>query len=742
MFAFLGRTAYRWRWLILVVWGVALLLALPVLPRVGGALKVGGFSSPNTEAARAREVLQRELGFAPSTLLVIYQSDTLAADDPEFHAVIGRSLVGVRALPSVTDVILPSADPHLISDDRDTAYAIVGLSQGPEEAQRVVPEFEAALVPQDEVRMSVTGAGASYRDIETASQRDLRRAETIVFPIALVALLLVFGSLAAALMPLAVGAAGVALVLVSLYFATRVTDLSIFVLNLATMLGLGLAVDYSLFVTSRFREELASNGADVPHAVERTIATAGKAVFFSGATVLIGLLGLALFEFMFLRSVGISGVIVVAWSTVAALTLLPALLSVVGTRIDRFALPWRPTRDSTESGFWVRLSLAVMARPVAVLIPTLALLLVLGLPFLRANISSPDATILPPDLPSRQAFDTLVAEYGAGELSPFLIVLQSESPGDIFTTEHLGSIYDVGARLANDPRVTRVQTIVPPSLPRAEAIGVAMLQRGLGRLGIDTGAGRLANDNAAAILAYSSYLPNDDESKALLAELRATEPPGMTQLVNGGTAEIVDVVNEMYADFPKAIALVVAATYLVLLVQFRSVLLPLKAVLMNGLSILASYGALVWVFQEGNLSWLLGFTGLGFVEASLPVIMFCILFGLSMDYEVFLLSRIREEWERTGNNTQAVAVGLQRSGRIITSAALLVVVVTASFVTADVVLIKALGFGIAIAVFLDATVVRALLVPSTMRLLGDWNWWLPSPLRRVLPARPLTEESV
>ena len=418
MFAFLGRAAYRWRWAILFLWGVALLLALPILPRVSGALKVGGFSSPHTEAAQARDLLQRELGFAPSSLLVIYQSDTLKADDPAFQAAIARSLTRVRELPGVTDVILPSADPHLISDDGDTAYAIVGLSLGPEESQRIVPEFEAALVPQEEVRMSVTGAGASYRDIETASQRDLRRAEVIVFPIALVALLLVFGSIVAALMPLAVGAAGVALVLVSVYFATRVTDLSIFVLNLATMLGLGLAVDYSLFVTSRFREELAKDAGNVPRAVERTIATAGKAVFFSGATVLIGLMGLALFEFMFLRSVGISGVIVVAWSTIAALTLLPALLSVVGTRIDRWSMPWRSASDSDRDGFWVRLSLAVMARPVAVLIPTLTLLLLLGTPFLRANISSPDATILPPDLPSRQAFDILVDEYGPGETFP------------------------------------------------------------------------------------------------------------------------------------------------------------------------------------------------------------------------------------------------------------------------------------------------------------------------------------
>lgn len=740
MFARFGRGAYRWRWAILVLWGAALLAAIPLLPRVAGALQVGGFSSPNTEAARAREVLQRELGFAPSSLLVIYQSATLRAADPSFQAAVERSLAEARRLPDVVDVLLPSLDPNLISPDGDTAYAIVGLRLPPEEAQRSVPAFEAALRAQPAVTMSVAGAPVFYRDIETVSQEDLRRAELIVFPIALVALLVVFGSAIAAAMPLLVGGAGVAMVLVTVLVAARVTDLSIFVLNLATMLGLGLAVDYSLFITSRFREELSQGGATVPLAVERTIATAGKAVFFSGLTVLIGLMGLSLFEFMFLRSVGIAGVIVVAWSTIAALTLLPALLAVIGTRIDRFAI--RSRRQSAgEQGerFWVRLSQAVMARPVAVLVPTLALLVLLGSPFLHANISSPDATILPASLPSRQAFDLLVEEYGAGEISPFLIVLQADGP--IFTPGHLGSIYDVGAGLAADARVTRVQSIVPPELPRHQAIAAASLGLGLNRLGLPTPTDRLAGENAAVILAYTGALPNDDSNKALLAELRALDPPGLTVLVDGGTAEIVDVVDEMYAQFPRAIALVVVATYFVLLLLFRSLLLPLKAILMNALSILASYGALVWVFQDGNLSNLLGFTPLGFVEASLPVVMFCVLFGLSMDYEVFLLSRVREEWERTGDNRVSVAAGLQRSGRIITSAALLVVVVTASFVTADVVLIKALGFGIALAVFLDATVVRALLVPSTMRLLGDWNWWLPSPLQRVLPVGTFAEES-
>ncbi|MFN8592728.1 MAG: MMPL family transporter [Thermomicrobiales bacterium] len=738
LFIALGRNTYRWRWAFLIIWGLAILAALPLLPRVADVLEVGGFSSAKTQAARARSVLQQELGFAPSSLIVIYESQVPGTSVTELESAIERSLRDVRALPDVTDIILPTQDANLIAPDRKTAYAIVNLRLPPEEAQRAVTDFETALISQEGFSTSIAGAPVFYRDIETVSQRDLRRAEVIVFPVALIALLVVFGTAMAAAMPLTVGAAGVCLVLATVYFAAQLTDLSIFVLNLATMLGLGLAVDYSLFITSRFREELVRSAGVVPLAVERTVGTAGKAVFFSGLTVLIGLTGLSLFDFMFLRSVGIAGVIVVAWSTIAALTLLPALLSVIGSRIDRFPVPtYRAgTRDST---FWIRLSQAVMAKPVAVLIPTLALLLLLGTPFLDANISSPDATILPETLPSRQAFDLLVDKYGAGEISPFIVVVRSTGP--IFTPQNLSSVYEIARRLDRDPRVTRVQSVVSPAFSRPNAVGLAFLQRFLSVFGVPTPADRLAADNAVAILAFTNDLPNSDSNKRLLQELRQLRPPGLEVLVDGGTAEIVDVVSEMYAEFPRAVLLVVVATYVVLLLLFRSLLLPLKAIAMNALSILASYGALVWVFQEGHLSQYLGFTPLGFVEASLPVVMFCILFGLSMDYEVFLLTRVREEWERTGDNREAVALGMQRSGRIITSAALLVVVVTASFVSAEVVLIKALGFGIALAVLLDATVVRALLVPATMRLLGAWNWWLPSPLKRLVPVSAFAEES-
>ncbi|MDQ3655962.1 MAG: MMPL family transporter [Chloroflexota bacterium] len=740
MFVIAGRLAYRYRWWIVAVWALALIVAVPVLPRVTGALQMGGFTSPTTESYRASQVLQQELGFSPSSMVVIFRGESLRYPDPAFQAQMAATLAGVQELPYVGDVLLPSQDPNLVSSDGDTAYAVVSLDLPDEEAQSIIPEFKAALAPAPDLDVLLAGGPVFYADLEQVTQRDLERAELIAFPFAGVVLLLVFRSVVAAAVPLVIGGGGVAAVLALLYVVASNTDVSIFALNLATMLGLGLAIDYSLFITSRFLEEMATSPGDISRAVERTVATAGRAVFFSGLTVLIGLSGLIFFSFMFLRSVGIAGVLVVLGSTLASLTLLPAVLGILGPRIDRWTIPL-PSFGNTSGGFWVRLSTWVMAHPFRVMVPTLVFLVLLGSPFRHANISSPDVTILPESLPSRQGYEVLAAEFGRGEIAPLMLVFQS--PSTIYSPGNLGQIYDLSERLAQDERIDRVTTIVPAiaGISREQTIALAGVQRGLSTLGVGPDLDRIANQNTTVVFAYPRLLPNDDENKALVAEIRAT-PLGddLTLLVTGSTAGIVDVVSAMYRDFPIAIALVMAATYAVLLILFRSLLLPLKAILMNSLSILASYGALVWIFQDGNLSQLLGFTPLGFVEASLPVVLFCVLFGLSMDYEVFLLSRIREEWDRTGDNTRAVAQGLQRSGRIITSAALIVVVVTLSFVTAEVVLIKAVGLGIAIAVFLDATVVRALLVPATMRLLGEWNWWLPAPLKRILPDHSLTEE--
>lgn len=743
MFSRIGTLACRYRVLVITVWTVGILTALPFLIGIEDSLKVGGFSSRTSEGSRALALLESELGYSPSSFVLIYQSDRLEASQPEFLAQMERSVEDVRALPFVEDVVLPTLDETLIAPSGRAAYAVVGIDLPPEEAQRYVDAFQDAIREQPDLTIILAGAPAFYADIETASQRDLRRAELIALPFALIALLLIFGSVVAAVVPLVIGVASVAIILLTIRGVAQFADISIFALNLATMLGLGLAVDYCLFVTSRFREERISGAGSTDDAVVVAVSRAGRAVFFSGTSVLIGLAGLTLFPLMFLRSVGIAGVIVVAISTIAALTLLPAVLSLIGDRIERFPigpLARKSTDVMSDHGFWHGLAERVMKRPVIVATLTTALLGALGLPFLNANISSPDATILPDDLPSRQGFDILASEYSGGEISPFVIAF--ESPTSMFDPENLRTVNSLVRLLELDDRIARIQSPVtlPGAQPAEQPAFIVNVRQFLELFGTDTRLDSFINNRTAVILAYPVAPANDPANKELLSDLRAVDAGGdVTVVVGGGTAEIVDVVTVIYRNFPLVATLIIGSTFLVLLVLFRSVALPVKAILMNIMSILASYGALVWIFQDGHLSEYLGFTPQGFVEASLPVIMFCVLFGLSMDYEVFLLSRIQEEWLRTGDNDRSVAVGLQRSGRIISSAALIVVVVTASFVSADVVLVKALGLGIAMAVALDATVVRALLVPATMKLLGKANWWVPLWLGRMLPKGNLSE---
>jgi RND superfamily putative drug exporter len=381
-----------------------------------------------------------------------------------------------------------------------------------------------------------------------------------------------------------------------------------------------------------------------------------------------------------------------------------------------------------------------MRRPVQVLVPTLALLLLLGAPFLHVRFNAPDAAILPADVPSRAAFDRLRAEFGEGDFAPIVLAIRTDGPAT--TPDNLALLYDYSRRLAADPRVSRVASLV--DVDRRLTLEQYQLlygdPNGPRDRFVQAGLATTTKDDLTAFTIYTPFGPNRAEGRALVGGLRldgsAVAPPaGMEVLVGGGAADVDDVVSRVSADFPRTALFIVITTYLVLFMLLRSVLLPLKALVMNTLSIVASFGALVWIFQDGNLSALLVFQPLGFVETTQPVILFCVLFGLSMDYEVFLLSRMKEVWDRTGDNTEAVARGLERSGRIVSSAALIVVLVAGSFAFADIVLIKALGIGVAVAVALDATVVRALLVPATMRLLGRWNWWMPARLERVVASR-------
>jgi RND superfamily putative drug exporter len=731
-----GCALYRFRRLVLAAWGLVLLLTLPIAPGVFRSLNAGGFSSPDLEAFRATQLLSDRFGANPSNLFLVYEdpSGTLAADDPRFSEHVEASLVDVRQLASVERVTTAADNRRQIAPDRRAQYATLSLTSAANDSRETFSKIEHALRPTP-LSLTLTGAPVFYQDIFDVTERDLRRAELLSIPAAAIALVLVFGSVVAGLAPGLVGGTAVAVTLALMVLLSRFFELSIFSLNLATMLGLGLGIDYSLFIVSRFREQLAL-GESVERAVAWSVATAGRAVLFSGATVMIGLLALLTFDITALRSMGMAGALVVAISVLAALTLLPALLGVLGKRIDALAigpLAAAAARAGKGPGFWTRLAEFVMARPVVILVPLLALLIGLGAPFLRVDLGAPDASILPTDVQSRRGFDLLRAHWGDGELAPLLLVVQTTDGSSPLRSDHVQALADFVRRVEAHPSVARVASAVSLD-PRITPEQYALIYGDVARIGDAYGeiaAQNTVRQDVFVAQVTSRFGQTDDRSKDLVRAIRATPmPAGLRLLVGGGTAGVLDYTDRLYDQFPRAAIIVVLAIYFVLLRTFGSVVIPLKAVVMNVLSILASYGALVVIFQEGALADVLHFQPTGFVEASLPILMFCVLFGLSMDYEVFLLSRVQEAHMDGADNAASVTYGLERSGRIITSAAAIVVLVSLSFVAADIVLIKALGLGTAIAVFLDATLVRALLVPATMRLLGDWNWWAPSWMQR------------
>jgi putative drug exporter of the RND superfamily len=770
IFERLGRAMARRRWWVVGAWAIVALVALPLAPRAPGALQPGGFTADHLEAARARRLLEERLGAPPSALVIVVRAtDDRRAGDPGFELAVGRALQGVATADHVTGILPHTLAPRQVSDDGRTVYEVVTLDLSPDRSPDALQPIEDAIVGQPGLDIALAGGPAFYGDIQTVSEDDLRRSELISLPLAAVALLLVFGSVVAAGVPVIVGGLAVLVALAAIVLIASVTPMSIFVLNLATLLGFGLGVDYALLMVSRCREELvrrgggrtADGGIDqsiVADAVAATVATAGRAVFFSGVTVLVGLCGLLLFDFMVLRSVGIAGAVVVGLAVAAALTLLPATLAILGPRIDAApvrlrllrrgsvagdAAPRRATRDG--HGAWWRLAQWVMDRPGPIFLVTLTFLVVLGLPFLHVRFNAPDASILPAFVPSRVAYDSLIEEFPIGDFSPLTLAVQTDGP--VTDRTNVGLLYDYTRRIAADPRVERVESIVDvdPRLGREQYQLILSNPAGPADRFVAAALARTTSADLTAVNVVTWYSSNDAAARALVHDLRdpgsrLAPPAGVRVLVGGGAAEVVDVVDQVAADFPRTALFILVTTYLILLLLLRSVVLPAKALVMNTLSILASFGALVWIFQDGNLSGPLGFRPPGYVETTMPVILFCVLFGLSMDYEVFLLSRMKETWDRTADNREAVARGLERSGRIVTSAAAIVVLVAGSFAFADVVLIKALGIGVALAVALDATVVRALLVPSTMRLLGRWNWWMPERMRRWLGSRlPVVE---
>jgi RND superfamily putative drug exporter len=735
MFARWGRFVYRFRWATLIA--SVLLLGLSIVALLTGAPLAdnGGFGA-DLPAGKASKLIVDEIHpqgateKASSSATLIFSSTSLTVDDPPFEQALQDAVAPLSSDPRVTGVTTPYSVPDpqrsaLISKDTHKAIVVVALKDDSRTAQGYVDQLVGKVHPGP-LNMVATGQVPINLAFAGALERDLNRAELVALPVTLLLLVLIFASVVAALLPLSVGILAIVGGIGGTLFLGHFTDVSQYAMNVVTLIGLAVAIDYSLFIVNRFRDELAA-GATREDAIATSMSTAGRAITFSGITVAIGLSAMLFYQGTFLASMGAGGAIVVAMAVVYGLTFLPALLSVLGGRVDRLRLPFLRARRE-GAGAWHSMALWVMRRPVLVLVPALAVLVLAGTPFLHLRLAQGGVDQLPPSNQARQGYDTLVKDFpGQDQTTIEAIVYYPESSP--LTADHVGDMYDVSRRLASLPNVLRVDGVVnaDASLTRAdyqrlysgprESLPPEMQQA----LSINAG------DHIARLYLVTNQPPTSDEARAIVRQVRAEHVPGGQVLATGETAFDLDVVNFILDRTPTAVGTVILVTYVVLFLLTGSVVLPLKAVLTNLFSIAASFGAMVWIFQDGNLSQQLGFSAQS-IDPSLPVILFSIVFGMSMDYEVLLISRIQEEYQRTGDNQAAVAMGLEKSGRLITGAAAIMVAVFLAFGLADVVIIKAIGIALAVAVAIDATIVRILIVPSIMRILGRANWWAPRPL--------------
>jgi trehalose monomycolate/heme transporter len=740
-FAALGRFAVRRRWWIVGAYAAFLPVAAWLGSPVLGMLRVGGFEDRGAESWRVRSEMVRELGVGVADVIALYTARSGSVDDPVMQAGVMDAVRKVEAEPGVLRVMsyYTSGATILVSKHRTATFIIVTLS-GDNQARQETFERIKGDFAVESAAVAFAGFVPVNEALSQTIGRDLRRAELIAFPITAALLLVIFGGVVAAATPFLLGGLAVEMSFLILRLLTMMTDLSVFAANIVTLLGLGLAVDYSLFIVSRYREELPSRG--VTGAVERTIATAGRAVAFSGVTVAASLLGLFVFPQMYLHSIALGGLCVTLGALVLGVTLLPALLAIIGRRIDALALPFSIGGSShgEEQGVWHVIAPAVMKRPALVVLGITIPLVLLGLPVLRLDPSIPDYRMLPVHAPPRATTEALNRDFQAHQLSAHDVLVHT--PGPALTATNLEALYTLDRRMRQIDGVVEVQGI----FSSADQIGKGTVIAVLGRPRAEqdpvvrAALASYVNGNVLRFAVVSADDFNAPRALQQVAALRALSPPdGFTVEVGGIAAILYDLRQSIRQRAPWMVLAVACVMFVVLFVVFGSVTLPLKAVVMSALSLTASLGAIVWVFQDGRFTWLLRYTPLGVSDATQPILMFAVVFGLSMDYEVLLLMRVREEYVRTGDNTLSVSRGLTRSGRLITNAALLLVVVIGAFATSELVLMKTLGFGMALAVTLEATVVRVLLVPATMRIMGKWNWWSPAPLARLWQTAGLSD---
>ena len=724
----------RRRWGVLAFAFIALPLSVLYGGGVHGKLSPGGFEDPGSESSRTAAAIAKQFpSSGQSDFVIVVTAKHGTVDSPDVRAA-GLALTDrLRRAPGVVSSFSywtignTGTTAPLRSRDERQALVFASLRGSDDDkiklAAKLAPEFEA---DGKVVSTGVTGVAVVTRELSDQAEKDLQRSDLLTAPVTFVALVLVFGSVIAALLPLGVALLAVLGTFVVLTVLAQATTVSVFSLNLATGLGLGLAIDYSLFVVSRYREEFAQ-GVSPPVAIGRSMQTAGRTVAFSAGTVAISLMALALFPIPYLRSFAYGGVAVVALAAFAAIVVLPALLAVLGSRVEHFRV--FKVRETTDGGAWGRQADRVMRHPVPYAVTVSLVLLLLAIPFFHLNLGLSDDRVGPKDMSSRIATDQYRQHFASREADALSVQVPDIDPR---TNEK--AIDEFARELAGLPGVSRVDAITGEYLVANRKIAAyppALLK------GVNPELARFIEQRFTPQPGqrgtYLSVVPDveplSSRGEQLVKDIRGARAP-FNFTVAGLSARLVDTKKTVIDRLPLAIGLVALATFVLLFLMTGSLLIPLKALVLNVLSLTATFGATVWIFQEGHLANELHFTPTGTIDVFTPILMFCIAFGLSMDYEVFLLSRIKEEYDLERDNERAVSIGLQKTGRIVTAAALLLTIVFIGIATSEVTLVKAFGVGLGIAVLVDAFLIRATLVPAFMRLAGRVNWWSPRWLRQ------------
>ncbi|MEH7415717.1 MMPL family transporter [Neobacillus drentensis] len=713
-----GMRMYRLRWAVTIFWVLLFVASAFFVPKLPDRLKDSGLTAKGSESDHGFSLMKKELGTSLSTITVVYTSRNLDLTSVQAKKDILQSLDPLKKQNYVENIHFNST-PRL-KEDKGIQSIVVELKLKNQEALNHFREIKGLMGKPKGMKTFVDGEIATIHEVQQATKHDMAHSEKIGLPIALLVLLFIFGTVWAAILPLLVGIMSVSLTLGMTYYLTGFYSPSNFLPNIVMMLGLAIGVDYALFFVSRFREEL-KRQPSVEEAVAMATQTAGQSVFFSGFAVLIGMFGMLFIKLPIIYSLCLGGVLVVFSAMILSSTLLPSLLGIIGHRIDSLKVFARTQKRMENSIIWERIALSVMKRPAVLAIVISTLLLSLMLPIVRMKVGVPTAEVLPPSYESRRGAELLKENYDVRKSNPIFIIVKTKE--NVTEVSSIRSIKKYEDKIHRLPGVLSVQSFIDVLGNRTpeETFQLLKLKGTHDRMISES----LLNGNFALLTVVPLSKPNSAEASKLVHQIRKVTANNLGTHVTGQTALLVDMMDRINSGLPMLMMFIISVTYVILLYAFRSVLIPLKAVMMNVLSLGASLGIVVIVFQYGYLTGFLNITSTGYVSIIMPVTIFCIVFGISMDYEVFLISRIKEEYDRSGDNEKSTATGLQKTGRLISSAALILLVVVGSFIFTNIEITKALGVGLFCAIFIDATLIRIIVVPALMKLLGPANWWAP-----------------